>query len=104
MSNYPLAEISEMQGVIGCVACDASGLVKECYGDEAELLGSVLGYFQQLTDLIGEALGLDPLEEAHVMGKSVTAVCLPGAEDNVGVVFQSRARVAETIQQIRQIK
>jgi hypothetical protein len=92
-----LNEIMKLPGVIGCASCNVNGTTDESFGDEAEVLSNVLIYFQQMADLIGESCGLESLTEAHLMGQSLTAVCLPRGDNTLGVLFGPKAKPAQVI-------
>lgn len=82
-------------GVIGFVECNESGLVVNSEGDEAELLGAVLVYFEQMTNLIGETLGLDRYLEAQIYGKSILVHCQPLQDSAFGLLMNSKARLSD---------
>ncbi len=53
----------------------------------AEKLGEVLIYFSEMSSLIGESFGLEKPDEIHIVCDELTAVCLPGAKETVGIIF-----------------
>ncbi len=70
-------------------------------GAEAEALGNVLACLLQLSTLVGDSFGLENLEEAHLSGKTLGIICLPGDASTLGLVVNSRARAAELVTRIR---
>lgn len=92
---------SQFDGLLSLVECDSRGTILQAEGDNAETLGNVLLYFKQMADLIGEAFGLEELEEARLVGKSVTAVCLPRDEEVLlGALFENKARIDAVLPQL----
>lgn len=83
------------QGVTGLVEVNPEGLVTKAHGDEAELLGNALVFIGQMADLIGESLGMDSHKEVIVRGKSQSAICLPTDEGLLGVLVNSKVKMAE---------
>ncbi|MFK8067607.1 MAG: hypothetical protein AB8D52_05125 [Gammaproteobacteria bacterium] len=53
----------------------------------AEKLGEVLIYFNEISGLIGETFGLERPDEIHIVCDELTAVCLPGVKETVGIIF-----------------
>lgn len=53
----------------------------------AEKLGEVLIYFSEISGLIGETFGLGSPDEIHIVCDELTAVCLPGSHETVGILF-----------------
>lgn len=93
MSTMPDSE-AEFPGLISLVDCDADGEAVQAEGDNTETLASILLYTKQMGELIGASLGLEQVEEARVMGKSVTAVCVPSSDGGFrGALFESRAKI-----------
>ncbi|WOO39527.1 hypothetical protein [Rubellicoccus peritrichatus] len=95
MSNLLSSQASN--GLIGYIECDQTGEILKSEGDDIEALGSVLIYFQQIADLIGESLGFEPMEEARIIGRSTTTVCLAKNDSTLGVIFNSRAKIEEIL-------
>ncbi len=89
--------------VLGYVHCSEAGDVLVQEGNEVDVLANVLIYFQQVAGLIGESLGLEGFNEAHIQGKSLTVVSMPLDGGAIGVILNNRARVSEVIAQMRQI-
>jgi len=89
-------------GVLGVIECDESGTILQEEGDEVEALGQVLVFAHQIADLIGESFGLDGLEEGHIIGKSMTAVCVPRGASDLGVLFDNKASIAKLLPEILQ--
>lgn len=84
-------------GLIGYIECDQTGEIIKSEGEDIEALGSVLVYFQQMADLIGVSFGFEPMEEARVIGRSTTTVCLAKTDSTLGVIFNSRAKIDEIL-------
>lgn len=89
--------IPQQPGVLGLIECDETGAVLHAEGDDAEALGQVLVFVHQVADLIGESFGLDGLEEGHIIGKSMTAVCVPRGGSDLGVLFDNKAKITELL-------
>jgi hypothetical protein len=92
-----LTELTSMPGVLGVVTCSQDGGITYCAGDEAELLGGVLGHLDQTSRLIGECLGLESLQEVRLMGKTLTAVCFPRGDELCGVLVDRKAQLADVL-------
>jgi hypothetical protein len=103
MATITAKDIKQLPGVISFVMCSEAGDIVEQEGSEAEVLSTVLIYFQQVAGLIGESFGLEELQEAHIQGKTLTVLCLPHQGGSVGVVLNSRTRVNEVTASVRQI-
>jgi hypothetical protein len=102
MANTPVQQIMQAPNVLGYVQCSESGDVIVQEGNEVDVLANVLVYFQQVAGLIGESFGLEDFQEAQVQGKSLTVICVPHQGGAVGVILNSRARINETVAQVRQ--
>ena len=89
--------IPHYPGLLGVIECDESGTVLQAEGENAEALGQVLVFIHQIADLIGESFGLDGLEEGHVIGKSMTAVCVPRGGSDLGALFDNKAKISEIL-------
>lgn len=90
----PQETTPDFPGLLSLVECDPQGEIVQAEGDNAETLGNILLYFKQMADLIGDSLGLEALEEGRLMGKSVTAVCLPRDDESIlGALFESKAKI-----------
>ena len=85
---------AEFPGLLALIDCDADGEVLQQEGENTETLASILLYTKQMAELIGASLGLEAVEEARIMSKSVTAVCIP-REDGAyrGALFEARAKI-----------
>ncbi|MGE9294828.1 MAG: hypothetical protein ACQKBV_00860 [Puniceicoccales bacterium] len=92
MPQYP--------GVLGLIECDESGTVLMQEGDDVDALGQVLVFIHQISDLIGESFGLDGLEEGHLIGKSMTAVCVPRGGSDLGILFDNKASISTILPEI----
>ncbi len=89
--------------VLGYVHCSETGDVLVQEGNEVDVLASVLVYFHQVAMLIGDSFGLEGFHEAHIQGKSLMVICLPHQGGTVGLLVNTRARVAEIVTQARRI-
>lgn len=91
-----LEELQE-RGLIGAIACNASGSIIDATSDDLEVFGSILGYISQVADMIGEPFGMDSIEEVHLSSANTTAICIPQDEDALGVLCTNRANVEEIL-------
>lgn len=89
----PNSSSSEFPGLLSLVEVNRSSNILQAEGDDAETLAGVLVYFNQMTDLIGESLGLDGIVEGRMIGRSMTAVCLPTPDSIRGALFENRANI-----------
>ena len=89
-----------MPGVLGIVTCSLEGEITNCAGDEAELLGGILGHLDQTSRLIGECLGIENLVEIRLLGKTLTAACIPREHDFCGILMDRKAPVTEILSQV----
>lgn len=94
--NLDLNELSD-RGMIGAIACDASGAVLEATSEDLEVFGSILGYIAQVADMIGEPFGMDAIDEVHIEGANTKAVCIPHDGESIGVLCNSRANVDNVV-------
>lgn len=90
----------QFPGVLGLIECDEVGNVLHAEGEDPEALGQVLVFVHQLADLIGESFGLEGLEEGHIVGKSMTAVCVPRGGSDLGVMFDNKANISAILPQL----
>lgn len=86
-----------LDGLLGLIESDLNGDILRSHGEDAEALGAILMYFQQMADSIGETFGSEPMDEARIIGKSTTAVCIAKPESTLGLIFSSRARISEIL-------
>lgn len=96
-----IEELAATPNVMGVVRASASGDLLEHTGNEAEVFGNVLVYFQQMASLIGESFGLEDLHEADIQSKSVSAVCLPFGDHTIGALLNARAKSSDAVAQLR---
>lgn len=87
--------IMEYPGVKGFVECDKMGTVLQAEGDDAETFGGVVGYFEQMANLIGESFGLDAIEEAVIICSSQCAIALPKADKSIGVLYDPKTKIKD---------
>ncbi len=90
----------QFPGVMGLIECDETGQVLHAEGDDPEALGHVLVFVHQVADLIGESFGLEGLEEGHIIGKSMTSVCVPRGGSDLGVMFDNKADITSILPQL----
>ena len=90
-------DLNKVDGVLGYLEINSTGEVIRTSGDEADALGSVIGYFQQMAGVIGDSLGFDPLDEAYIFGKTTTSICLPRDESTYGIICSSRAKLPDVL-------
>ena len=102
-SEATISEINAFPGVSGFVECDKMGSVLQAEGDDAETYGGVLGYFEQMANLIGESFGLDSIEEAQIITPSRCALCLPKADKSVGVIYDPKTKLKELMPLLDQL-
>lgn len=84
-------------GLISLVECDESGQIVEAEGDDAEVMGQMMLYYQQMANLIGESFGLGPLEQGRLHSKQLTAVCVPQESGTLGALFDSKAPIDDLL-------
>ena len=100
MSQLPSSD-TEFPGLLALIDCDESGEVVQAEGDNTDTLASILLYTKQMGELIGASLGLETVEEARVMSKSVTAVCVPREDGSFrGALFEARAKIDAVLPKI----
>lgn len=81
-------------GLLSLVDCDASGEITQSEGDDVEMLGNILVYHRQMAELIGNAMGMDAFQEGRMVGKNVTAICIPKSDgSNMGALFDNKAKI-----------
>ena len=96
-------QIMQAPNVLGFVHCSADGEVLIRAGNEVEALATILGHFMRLARLVGGSFGLEDFHEARIQGKPLSVLCMPYEGGAVGVVLDSRARVAEVALTMRRI-
>jgi hypothetical protein len=94
--NLDLDELGD-RGMIGAIACDASGTVLEATSEDLEVFGSILGYITQVADMIGEPFGMDAIEEVQMEAANTKAVCIPNEGEVIGVLCNSRANIDDVV-------
>ena len=95
-----MEEITSLPGLIGVVKCDDSGEIESYTGEEAEMLGTIVPYFCDLANLVGESFGLDEVQEATLVGKNITCVIVPTTEDTGAYIFESKAKIKSLLDKI----
>lgn len=86
-----------LPGLIGVVTCDGTGEVESFTGEEAEMFGAVVPYFNQIATLVGETFGLDEFEQGMLIGKNVTCVTIAGSEESRGFIFEAKAKINQIL-------
>jgi hypothetical protein len=99
MANLPDND-PNFSGLLSLVECDTSGNILQTEGEDAETLVSVLLYFEQMAEKMGDALGFDALTEGRLIGKNVTAICLPRTGSTLGALVDSRAKIEPLIENL----
>ena len=89
--------IMDYPGVTGYVECDKMGTVITAEGEEAETFGGVIGYFEQMANLIGESFGLEGIEEAQIISTEQCALCLPKANKVIGVLHNPKTKIQDLL-------
>lgn len=85
--------LESIPGLEGYVHCGPAGdLLKVDGREEAELLGMVLPYLQQVTQLIGASIGLDGLYEIQASTRDFRAVIVPIKDGMIGLLVNARTR------------
>lgn len=92
----PILELPECEGLIAVVSTDNSGEIVHAEGDDAEILGGVIAYLGEIASLLGGSFGLDEMEEAQLLGKNTTAVCVNRGDGYAGLLFEGKTK-AKTI-------
>jgi len=85
--NETKSQVLSHPDIKGWVAIRNDGTQNVASDDKAEQLGDVLIYFNQVSELIGGTFGLDKIDEIHIVCDELTAVCMPGIKETVGVIF-----------------
>ncbi len=85
--NETKSQLLSHPAIQGWVAIRNDGTQNVASDEIAERFGEVLIYFNQITELIGETFGLEKLDEIHIVCDELTAVCMPGRKETVGILF-----------------
>lgn len=94
--NVDLEDLSS-RGFIGAITCASNGSIIEATSDDLEVFGSILGYLNQMADMIGEPFGMDGIDEVQLVSANTIAVCIPQDDGILGVLCSSRANVEEVL-------
>ncbi|MEM9226606.1 MAG: hypothetical protein AAGA45_01445 [Verrucomicrobiota bacterium] len=89
--------------VLGYIEIDTAGEIVSSYGDESDALSTVIPYFHQVADVMGESMGFDAFQEGLILGKSITAICLPKTDSTLGIICQSRANYSEVLTKVLEV-
>ncbi|MGF1530202.1 MAG: hypothetical protein ACFCU4_02460 [Puniceicoccaceae bacterium] len=87
-------------GLNAVVRCDSGGEVTFSEGEDAEILGGVVSFIGDISNLIGNSFGLDQLEEAQIQGRNTTAVCINQGDGYLGLLFDGKARAKQIIPEV----
>lgn len=93
--------LTEIDQVLSYVHCSEEGEILAHEGNEVEILAEALTYFHQMAGLIGESFGLEGFEEARVQGKSISILTRPCEDGLLGVVVNTKGRLAAVIEEMR---
>ncbi|PTD97276.1 roadblock/LC7 domain-containing protein [Pseudothauera lacus] len=100
-AQHALQQVLHTPNVLGYVLCGADGQVVARDGRETDALTGVLVHFTRVAGQFGQRFGLDSFHEAQIHGKPLTVLCLPWQGGALGVVLDSRARLAEVALTVR---
>lgn len=93
--------LESIPGLEGYVHCGPTGDIQHVDGrEEAELLGLIVPYLQQVTQLIGGSIGLEGLYEIQATSPDFRTVVLPVKEGILGLLLNSRTRTDDVVQQL----
>ena len=90
----------DIPGIVGFAVLDEAGEVSLSSGEEAEGLETVAPYLTHMANLIGEPFGFDVVEEAHLVGKHTTAVCVPHDEEIIALLCESKAKIPSIVKKL----
>lgn len=91
-----ILNLPEFEGLIALVSTDDNGELVHTEGEDAEILGGVVAYLGEIASLLGNSFGLDEMEEAQLLGKNTSAVCVNRGDRYVGFLFEGKTK-AKTI-------
>lgn len=93
--NGTNSQVLSHPDIKGWVAIKNDGSQHVASDKTAETLGDILIYFNEITSLVGSAFALGNPDEIHIVCEELTAVCLPGKKETVGVIFDPDTRPNE---------
>lgn len=79
----------------GWVAIRNDGAQTTASDETAEKLGKALLKLNTVTQKVATTFGLDKLEEIHIVCDEVTAVCMTGNQETIGVLFDKNTKPNE---------
>jgi hypothetical protein len=94
--NVDLEDLAA-RGFIGAITCSSNGSILEATSDDLEVFGSILGYINQMADMIGEPFGMDAIDEVQLLSSNTIAISIPQDDGALGVLCSSRANVEEVL-------
>lgn len=97
--NADLENLST-RGFIGAITCSSNGSITAATSDDLEVFGSILGYINQMADMIGEPFGMDAIDEVQLVSSHTIAISIPQDEGALGVLCSSRANVDEIMREL----
>ncbi|MDP0499071.1 MAG: hypothetical protein Q7P63_03135 [Verrucomicrobiota bacterium JB022] len=93
--------LESLPGLEGYVHCGPAGEIQHVDGrEEAELLGLVMPYLQQVTQLIGGSIGLEGLYEIQAGSPDFRTVVVPLKDGMLGLLLNPRSRTEEILQHL----
>ncbi len=93
--NESMENVLSHPDIKGWVAIRNDGSQHVASDDHAEQLGDILIYFNEIAELVGSTFGLKKPDEIHMVCDDLTAVCLPGTKETVGILFDKNTRPNE---------
>ena len=94
--NADLEELGA-RGFIGAVTCSSNGTILDATSDDLEVFGSVLGYVNQMADMIGEPFGMDTIDEVQLVSSKTVALSIPQDDGALGVICSNRANMDDIL-------
>lgn len=90
----------DVSGVVAYTVLNEEGEVALTSGVEAEGLETVAPYLTHMANLIGEPFGFDEVEEAQIIGKNMTAVCVLQTDGLIAMLCESKAKIASIVKKV----
>lgn len=97
--NADLEDLNE-RGFIGAVTCSSNGSITTATSEDLEVFGSILGYINQIADMIGEPFGMDAIDEVQLVSSNTVAVSIPQDDGALGLLCSSRSNVDEILAEL----
>jgi len=101
-ASSKLKQLMKEPSVIGFVQCSEEGDIIAQEGNDVDVLSTVLVYFQQIANLIGDSFGLENYQEAQIQGQSLTVITSPYGEGVVGIIVNSKLKINEVARMLRE--